>query len=191
MMSIFFYICIASIIVCSVTSLIVTRRSYNNLLKPSFDSTSMDTMLDDMFKVMNDIDKWYPASAISTSFIPTTTGNALAKASSIPIDIKETKDVYELLCDLPGIEKKDISLTINENILTIAANRKLAQENDENAGISYQRTERFSGTYTRSLILPDNSNPEQITAESKDGQLTVIIPKLEKQPLSIKTIEIK
>jgi len=190
MMSIFFYICIASIIVCSVSSLIVTRRSYNNFLKPSLDSTSMDAMLGDMFKVMNDIDKWYPTSAISTSFIPTT-GNVLPKASSIPIDIKETKDVYELLCDLPGVEKKDISLTVNENILTIAATRKLAQDNDENAGISYQRTERFSGTYTRSLLLPDNSNQDQINAESKDGQLTITIPKLEKQPLSIKTIDIK
>jgi len=109
------------------------------------------------------------------------------------MDVTETKDAFELICDLPGIDKKDISLTVKDKLLTIAAERKTTSqtEGNEEDKVCYKRLERFSGSVTRSIKLPDNIDKDRITAVCKDGQLTITLPKQEKEELSIRNIEIK
>lgn len=175
-----------------VSSFIVSRKSQpsHHLLGSSY--SSMDTVFDSLIHIMNDMDRWEVPSHISSSFIPTISSSAAIP--SIPMDVKETKDAFELVCDLPGIDKKDISLTIKDKLLTIAAERKTTpqmEEGKEESKVSYRRLERFSGALTRSIKLPDSIDRDRITAVCKDGQLTITLPKQEKEELSIRNIEIK
>lgn len=175
-----------------VSSFIVSRKSQpsHHLLGSSY--SSMDTVFDSLIHIMNDMDRWEVPSHISSSFIPTISSSAAIP--SLPMDVKETKDAFELVCDLPGIDKKDISLTIKDKLLTIAAERKTTpqmEEGKEESKVSYRRLERFSGALTRSIKLPDSIDRDRITAVCRDGQLTITLPKQEKKELSIKNIEIK
>ena len=175
-----------------VSSFIVSRKSQpsHHLLGSSY--SSMDTVFDSLIHIMNDMDRWEVPSHISSSFIPTISSSAAIP--SLPMDVKETKDAFELVCDLPGIDKKDISLTIKDKLLTIAAERKttpLMEEGKEESKVSYRRLERFSGALTRSIKLPDSIDRDRITAVCRDGQLTITLPKQEKEELSIRNIEIK
>ena len=170
------------------SSFIVSRKTHPSQLGSSY--SSVDTVFDSMLNIMNDMDRWVP-SPISAAFIPTSS-SSVAASHSIPMDVKETKDSFELICDLPGIDKKDISLTVKDKLLTIAAERKTAQTEDkEDDKVCYKRLERFSGSMTRNIKLPDNIDRDRISAICKDGQLTITLPKLDKEELSIKTIEIK
>ena len=174
-----------------VSSFIVSRKSQpsHHLVGSSY--SSMDTVFDSMIHIINDMDRWVP-SPISASFIPTTSSSAASP--SLPMDVKETKDAFELVCDLPGIDKKDISLTIKDKLLMIAAERKTTpqlEEGKQEDKVCYRRLERFSGAVTRTIKLPDSIDRDRITAICKDGQLTITLPKQEKEELSIRNIEIK
>ena len=93
-----------------------------------------------------------------------------------------------------GHRQEDISLTIKDKLLTIAAERKTTPQSEEGKQedkVCYRRLERFSGAVTRTIKLPDSIDRDRITAVCKDGQLTIILPKQEKEELSIRNIEIK
>ena len=102
------------------------------------------------------------------------------------VDVSEDNNTYTITADLPGISKKDINMNVKENVLRISGERKNA--NDKKTS-TYFRTERGFGTFNRSFHLPDNVNDKKITADFKNGVLTVIIPKSEE--IKVKDIEIK
>lgn len=102
------------------------------------------------------------------------------------IDISETETQYVVDVELPGIEKKDIDLNIENNRLTISGERKFEKTED---GKQYHRVETSYGTFSRSLQLPENVNPDSIKASYKDGILNVSIDKSEEKLK--KQIEIK
>lgn len=107
---------------------------------------------------------------------------------TLPFDARETNTTYQILCDLPGIEKKDISLSIKNNELTISAKRNVGTEED---GMVYRRVERLGGEVVRAIVLPEDCEASKIAAESKDGVLTVSIPKLQKSNVEESTVHIK
>ncbi len=100
-------------------------------------------------------------------------------------DIKETEKEYELSIDIPGFEREDINLTLNNGYLTIEAKRGAVEENGEN----YLRRER-AVSYARSYYVGDAVSEEDITAKYKRGTLTVNVPKKQKEERKIKTIKI-
>ncbi len=102
------------------------------------------------------------------------------------VDIVEDKDAFVVTADLPGLTKKDISINIKENMLTISGERK-SDIKDE--GKNYCRTERRYGAFKRSFQLTDKVIADKITASFKDGVLTVNVPKAEE--VKPKEIEIK
>ncbi len=102
------------------------------------------------------------------------------------IDISEDNDAFVVIADLPGLTKKDISINIKENMLTISGERKFDKK-DENT--NYCRSERRYGTFKRSFQLTDQVIADKITASFKDGVLTVMVPKAEE--VKPKEIEIK
>ena len=102
------------------------------------------------------------------------------------VDVSEDNNTYTITADLPGISKKDINMNVKENVLRISGERKNA--NDKKTS-TYFRTERGFGTFSRSFQLPNNVNDKKITADFKNGVLTVIIPKSEE--IKVKNIEIK
>lgn len=79
----------------------------------------------------------------------------------------------ELRADLPGVKDSDIRLTVNQDTLTLAAERKTAPPE----GFRVHRLERAPWRFTRSWSLPTRVDPERVSAKLKDGVLTVILEK--------------
>ena len=100
------------------------------------------------------------------------------------VDITEENGQYVLRADVPGVDAKDIDITVENDTLTIKGERT-AERKDEQDG--YKRIERVSGSFYRRFSLPDVADGERISAKSNNGVLEVTIPKQEKvQPRRIK-----
>ena len=100
------------------------------------------------------------------------------------VDIKEEQDSYVLRADVPGVDSKDIEITMENGVLTIKGERK-HENSEEREG--YKRVERVYGTFFRRFTLPDTADADKVSASSKNGVLEVTIPKQEKvQPRKIK-----
>lgn len=91
-----------------------------------------------------------------------------------PVDIVETEQAYEVRAELPGVQKDDVQLSVENNVLTLTGERKLEKDvNKEN----YHRIERLYGTFSRSFTLPSKVDAERVEAKYENGLLTVVIPK--------------
>lgn len=117
-----------------------------------------------------------------------TTGNAAAMRTDV---LEEDKD-YRLSAELPGFNKEDIKIGLENGALTISASHK-EDNSEKNKEGKYIRRERSVSSYQRSFRVPDDLKPEDIDASYKDGVLTVILPKKEVIPAkeAPKQIEIK
>jgi HSP20 family protein len=97
------------------------------------------------------------------------------EGSKLPaMDIKETAEAVLVEAELPGMKKEDIKVTVDEGVLTIAAER--TQEKEEK-GKSVHRSERYYGRMQRSLALPPTVDGAKVEASYKDGVLHVTLPK--------------
>ena len=104
------------------------------------------------------------------------------------VDILDRDNEVEVQAELPGIDKKDINVSINNQLLTISTSTKKEKEEKKEGG-KYFRREISRGEFQRTLPLPDGVDNENVKATFKDGILKVIIPKTEKSKR--KSIEIK
>ncbi|HEY1427361.1 MAG TPA: Hsp20/alpha crystallin family protein [Caulobacteraceae bacterium] len=95
------------------------------------------------------------------------------------IDISETDKQLKIAADLPGVEAKDVQVTLDDDLLTIRG--ETSQERKED-GDSYHVVERARGAFQRSIRLPAHVNPEQVEASFQNGVLTISIPKPAEQP---------
>ncbi len=93
-----------------------------------------------------------------------------------PVDIRETADDYEVVAELPGMTKKDVSVTLEDNVLTISGSREF--ENNETEG-TIHRKERTYGSFTRAFTLPSRADVNKVKATFKNGLLTLRVPKAE------------
>ena len=98
------------------------------------------------------------------------------------IDIKETPTKFSILADLPGIDKKDVTVSMENNVLIIKGerNEEIKEENED-----YKRVERVRGTFYRRFALPDTADGQNIQASMKKGVLEITIPKQETQQSKI------
>jgi HSP20 family protein len=94
------------------------------------------------------------------------------------IDISENEKQFLIDAALPGMEKKDIDINLENGRLTISGERKL---NNEENGRQYHRVESHYGSFTRSFQLPENVNDDSINASYKDGILSITIDKSEEK----------
>jgi HSP20 family protein len=92
------------------------------------------------------------------------------------VDVVENQNEIILVCDLPGVDKDDLDLTIARNVVTIKGEKKGGQKSE---GEKTFRKETWSGAFQRTISLPDSVDPERITASMGDGILTVKIGKRE------------
>lgn len=92
------------------------------------------------------------------------------------MDVEETPDEFLVTCDLPGVEQKDLELTVANNILTIKGKKR---PRAASAGARIYRDEIWSGDFQRTLSLPRAADPDKISAELQNGVLTVRLPKRE------------
>jgi HSP20 family protein len=93
------------------------------------------------------------------------------------VDMLDRKDDVVLRVDLPGVEQKDLDLSVEEGVLTIRGERKGTEEMKEE---DYYCCERWAGSFERSLALPPGVDAEKIKATFKSGVLEIHLPKVEK-----------
>ena len=104
------------------------------------------------------------------------------------VDIKENSKSYILVADMPGVKKSNIEAKVEENILIIKGDKKLDNEEDND---DYHYSERKVGKFARSFKLPQSIIEDKISANFKDGTLTVTIPKVEEEKPNNRLISIK
>jgi len=92
------------------------------------------------------------------------------------VDVKESDEALTVFVELPGVEKKDIDISLEDNVLTVTGQRTLSRDEKKE---SYHRIERTYGKFSRSFRLPANVQGDKVAAQFKDGVLSVEIPKAE------------
>lgn len=113
---------------------------------------------------------------------------ALHSLTEPRMNMVDLNDKIEIKAELPGIDEKDIVLTCENGILTLSGERK--QETEENSQTYYMK-EISSGSFSRSIRLPQNVDENKIEAQFKKGVLTITIPKIETKEDTSRKIPIK
>lgn len=103
-----------------------------------------------------------------------------------PIDLSETNDKITVKAEIPGIDSKDIDISIQENTLFLKGEKR---EEKEEKGKNYYRVERQYGSFSRSVVLPATVDTDKVTAECKNGVLEITLQK--KEEVKPKQISIK
>jgi HSP20 family protein len=135
--------------------------------------------------------RWEPAREINSlqsemnrlfnTFFDTPTGspgNGGTRRWLPAMDLVETDDHFVLRADLPGLSEGDVNLELEDNVLTVSGERKAEHESRKEG---YYRIERASGSFQRSLTLPEGVNADGIEASFDKGVLEVRIPKPEER----------
>jgi len=129
----------------------------------------MGHLLNDFFNI--------PKQDVS-SYIETSTWSPL-------VDIKEEKDCFLVIADVPGVKKEDIAISLDQHVLTLKGERQF-EKSEQHQG--YRRRERAQGEFYRRFSLPQTADDAKITARYAHGVLEIIIPK--KEAATEKKIEI-
>ena len=124
---------------------------YNPLNEIDFWGNTLDTFFNDSFFRTRKRDNFYPA-----------------------VDIVSKDDNVTLYVELPGIDKENISVNIEDKVLTIKGERKFETEEKKE---SYYRRERSCGSFKRSFSLSDDILTDEVSADYKDGILTITLKK--------------
>jgi len=147
--------------------MLMTRfNPYRNMNEFRRSFNQMSSMLDDWKEVEGDS---------FTSFSPA-------------VNTREGKSAYHVEVDLPGVKKEDIEVNVHDNTVTLSGERNTKSELKKE---NYYKVESEYGKFERSFSLPEDADVENIHAETADGILEVVIPKLEAVKDSPKKIEIK
>ena len=93
------------------------------------------------------------------------------------VDVKEKKNEYEISAELAGLNKDDVSITLENNTLVLKGEKKSEEKKEDE---NYYRSERRYGSFCRSFRLSDEIKREDISANFKDGVLNITLPKAEK-----------
>jgi len=89
-------------------------------------------------------------------------------------DVSETEAEYLIKADLPEVRKEDVSITVQDGVLTLSGERKQEKRAE---GEKLHRVERVYGSFARRFALPENADEQGISAESRDGVILIHIPK--------------
>ena len=135
---------------------------------PWFSTRQLQDDINRLFSSWNTSD----SSGVTADWIPT-------------VDINEFDDKFQLYVDVPGVDPKDVEITLESGVLTITGERYMqAEKTDEH--VIRRRAERGSGRFYRRFILPDIVDAENVKATDRHGVLEILIPKMAKaQPRRI------
>jgi HSP20 family protein len=93
------------------------------------------------------------------------------------LELSETEGEYVMAAELPGLDEKDVEVSIDENVLTIRGEKKREEKKE---GKGYRYSERSYGSFMRSVQLPSGTDSEHVTADFNNGVLEIHVPKSEK-----------
>lgn len=101
--------------------------------------------------------------------------SSIATSTWVPhVDIREEADQFVIEADIPGVEPKEIEISMENGVLTIKGERRIEKREEEK---NYQRVERVHGTFYRRFSLPDTADAEKVTATGQHGVLQIRIAK--------------
>ena len=116
--------------------------------------------------------------ALDEAFTNSVSGGEAARLWVPAIDLIEKKDAYVVRAEVPGVDRANIEITFEKNILTISGHKSAMLDAKEEE-IRVFAAERVSGSFSRSLRMPEYIDGDRISAECKDGLLTITVPKAE------------
>ncbi|MCV6639446.1 Hsp20/alpha crystallin family protein [Candidatus Albibeggiatoa sp. nov. NOAA] len=122
-----------------------------------------EQMQRDAEQVLNRVAQLKKAEAAESNWMPN-------------VDIQEQADHYLVAADIPGVDPKQIDISVDKNVLTIKGERQAAKAEQETG---FKRVERVLGQFQRRFTLPDNADADKISATGENGVLFVRIPKQE------------
>jgi HSP20 family protein len=134
----------------------LVRRRNNAYSAP----TEFDRIRDEINRIFDD--DWFGTRGI------------FDRAVAPRMDIEDSDEEVLVTAELPGVNIKDVDVSVSGNVLTVKGEKK--DEHEERDGAYYHR-ERWSGSFQRSVTLPDAINPDKVKAEMKDGVLRITFPK--------------
>ncbi len=105
------------------------------------------------------------------------------------VDVEERENEFEVSMDVPGVDKKDVKVSLENKVLTIKGERKV-ERNEEEEG-KYHCTERRYGSFQRSFTLPSSIDSSKIRARHENGVLSITVPKAEEAREREIKIEVK
>jgi HSP20 family protein len=136
----------------------------------------------------NEIDRLFDGFFSDFGRMPSLFSGDRVGAFSPKIDISNDKSAIDVVAELPGLDEKDIQVSLKDNVLTIKGEKKMSDEKKEK---NYHRVERSFGSFERSIRVPEGINVEEIKASFKNGVLSVSLPKSEKAKEEARKIEVK
>jgi len=122
----------------------------------------------DPFRIMREMLRWDPYREIDATF------GGQERAFAPTFEVKETKDAYVFRADLPGVKDSDLEISLTGNRLQVSGRR---EQERQDQGETFYASERSYGSFTRAFTLPDGIDGENVTADLKDGVLTLSVPK--------------
>ena len=132
----------------------------------------------DPFNVFRDFIRWDPFREIA----PIGAVDRMSEFDAA-FEVKETKEGYLFKADVPGIQDKDLTISLNGNRLTVSGKRAEEKRQEHETYFSYERS---YGSFTRSFTLPEGIDGENVNANLKDGVLSILVPKKpESQPKKV------
>ena len=138
----------------------------------------------DPFAAMDDVFNRFPSLL---GRLPRVSGSGETGVEWSPaVDISETGQEYVIRAALPAVKKEDVNVTVENGMLTLSGERRQKEEQKDE---KFHRVESFYGAFSRSFSLPEGIDATAIRAESKDGVLTIHVPKAKpesKKPTTIK-----
>lgn len=107
---------------------------------------------------------------------------------SMPVEVTEKENEYDIRAELPGVKKEDLDIDIDKNYLTIRAKKEEEKCEDKKA---YKKSEFRYGEFSRSVYLPQDIDMDKIDATLEHGVLKIKVPKLDTNKDSVKKITVK
>jgi HSP20 family protein len=104
------------------------------------------------------------------------------------VEVSEDKKAYEITAELPGVEEKDVNLSLQDDVLTLSGEKKSEHEEKKEG---YHMSERSYGSFRRSFRLPDDVNADRISAKFDKGVMTITLPRVAGAKLKGRNIPIK
>ena len=103
-----------------------------------------------------------------------TLGASVAQLFSPQADARGRQDAYEISLELPGVEEKDVDITLTDDVLTVKGEKRSTREEK---GADYFIAERSYGAFQRAFRLPADADTAKVAADMKDGVLTITVPR--------------
>jgi HSP20 family protein len=138
-----------------------------------------DRVFDDVRRIQQEMDELFGAWPARSGI------RAVARGTYPPINIGATPEQVDVYVFAAGIDPKGLDISIQQNLLTLSGERKA----DSEEGAEYYRRERFDGAFRRVLTLPEDVDPDRVSAQYRDGVLHITVKRREStQP---RRIEVK